>query len=55
VGELGEQADIQRFAGEYAFRPTRAWQLTGLEDQRQGYDIADPRANNFERQRALTF
>lgn len=48
VGELVEQADIQRFAGEYSFRPTRAWQLTTLaEYQRQDFEITEGRDNTF--------
>lgn len=48
VGELVEQADIRRVAGEYSYRMTRDWQLTALgEYQQQDFDISQGKDNTF--------
>lgn len=48
VGELVEQADIRRAAGEYSYRVTRDWQLTALGDyQQQDFDISQGKDNTF--------
>lgn len=48
VGELVEQADIRRVAGEYSYRVTRDWQLTALGDyQQQDFDITQGKDNTF--------
>jgi hypothetical protein len=48
VGELVEQADIRRVAGEYSYRVTRDWQLIALGDyQQQDFDISQGKDNTF--------
>lgn len=48
VGELVEQADIRRVAGEYSYRVTRDWQLTALGSlQDQDFDITQGKDNTF--------
>lgn len=48
VGFLVEQADIGRAAGEYVFRPTRDWQLTGLAGyEQQDFAISQGKDNTF--------
>jgi hypothetical protein len=48
VGELVEQADIGRIAGEYSLRPTRDWQFTVLaEYQQQDFEITEGKDNTF--------
>ncbi|MFP5288731.1 MAG: hypothetical protein ACLGI9_23545, partial [Thermoanaerobaculia bacterium] len=48
VGELVEQADIRRVAGEYSYRVTRDLQLTALaEHQQQDFDISQGKDNTF--------
>lgn len=48
VGELVEQADVRRVAGEYSYRLTRDWQLSALaEYQEQDFDITQGKDNTF--------
>jgi hypothetical protein len=48
VGELVEQADIRRLAGEYSYRFTRDWQLTALgEYQQQDFEISPGKDNTY--------
>lgn len=48
VGELVEQADIRRVAGEYSYRVTRDWQLSALaEYQEQDFTITQGKDNTF--------
>ena len=48
VGELVEQADIRRVAGEYSYRVTRDWQLSALGDwQQQDFDLSQGKDNTF--------
>jgi hypothetical protein len=48
VGDLVEQADIQRVGGEYSYRLTRDWQLSALgEYQQQDFDISQGKDNTF--------
>lgn len=48
VGELVEQADIRRVAGEYSYRVTSDWQLSALGDyQQQDFDISQGKDNTF--------
>lgn len=48
VGELVEQADIRRVAGEYSYRFAEDWQLTALGDyQQQDFDLSQGKDNTF--------
>jgi len=48
VGELVEQADIQRVGGEYSYRLTSDLQLTALgEYQQQDFEISQGKDNTF--------
>jgi hypothetical protein len=48
VGELVEQADLKRVAGEYSYRVTRDWQLSALaEYQDQDFEITQGKDNTF--------
>lgn len=48
VGDQLDQANIARFGGDYIYRPVRDWQFgTGLDYERQSFDLAQQRDNNF--------
>ena len=48
VGELVEQADVRRIAGEYSYRVTRDWQFMALgEHQEQDFEITQGKDNTF--------
>lgn len=48
VGELVEQADISRLAGEYSFRAGDDWQLSGLGTvERQDFTLTPGKDNDF--------
>lgn len=48
VGELVEQADLKRVAGEYSYRLTPDWQLSALaEYQDQDFEITQGKDNTF--------
>ncbi|HUG06687.1 MAG TPA: hypothetical protein VMQ78_09110 [Candidatus Limnocylindria bacterium] len=48
VGDVFDRADIDRIAGEYSNRLTRAWQVTvDVERERQRFDLSPGRDNDF--------
>lgn len=48
IGDRVEQADIGRLAGEYSYRVTDDWQLTGTADfEQQRFDVTESRDNEY--------